>query len=40
MLLRQAKIWDDVKNQNYIPKEDIRDTSLAPGSYWRGYAEK
>lgn len=40
MLLRQAKIWDDTKNQNYTPKEDIRDASLAPGSYWRGYAEK
>ena len=36
MLLRQAWLWDDIKNTNYTPAIDITDVS----TYWRWYAEK
>ena len=36
MLLRQAKLWDDTKNQSFTKTREIVDVS----TYWYGYAEK
>jgi hypothetical protein len=36
MLLRQAWLWDDIRNASYSGATDISDVS----TYWHGYAEK